>query len=97
MELINLDPNDDDIFDQSEAKKLSHTTQDRESTYWQALLYEQAPAKKFLIRNSPKYSPYVCKIVPSQTPTNTFPLALHTPHPNNFTTIPLQIIFIDIS
>ena len=40
MELINLNLNDDDIFDQSEAEKL-----DRESTYWQALIYEQAPAK----------------------------------------------------
>ena len=33
-------------FDQSEAKKLSHTGDRRQkTTYWQALLYEQAPTK----------------------------------------------------
>ena len=55
MELIDLYPNDDDIFDQSEAEKLSQTDRqtdghtDRKSTYCQALLYEQRLQKFGLI------------------------------------------------
>ena len=50
MELNDLDPNDDDIFDQLEAEKLSHTNSltNTESTYCQALLYEQRRQKMTL-------------------------------------------------